>query len=241
MMDRSLEAGIKRVFLPNIDNDSTRSMLDLSRQYPDRCFPMFGLHPCSVRPNWKEELDKMAEIIGDTPMWGIGETGTDLYWDKTYIKEQQDSLRYHAKLAIEYDLPLILHVRDSFEATFEVIDEVNEPSLKGIFHCFTGNLPQAERILQYGGFKIGIGGVVTFKNTHLRDTLLNLSPEHLVLETDSPYLSPTPYRGKRNEPAYIKRIAPIVAEVFDITLDELSAITEENVNALFQKAVYVKA
>jgi len=229
----AINKDIDKFFLPNIDSTSIRSVLDLSKKYPDNCFPMVGLHPTSVKENFKEELDLVEHLIEKEKFYGIGETGIDLYWDKSFIKEQEESFSFQIELAKKNKLPIIIHVRDSFEEVFKVVDKHNNEELTGIFHCFTGDYSQARKIIEYGGFKLGIGGVVTFKNSKLGETVSKIPLEHLVLETDSPYLAPMPNRGKRNESSYIIYIAEKIAELHQITIEELAEITSKNALEVF--------
>lgn len=224
---------ITRLFLPNIDSDSVESMLALTAKYPDNCFPMIGLHPCSVNKDWKKEIERFEKLLEEHTFFAIGEIGIDLYWDKTYIEEQKDAFKYQIHLAKRHHLPIVIHARESFKELFEILDELNDSTLTGIFHCFTGNLEQANHIIRYGGFKLGIGGVITFKNAGLDQVIAQINMEHLVLETDSPYLAPQPYRGKRNESSYLKIIAYKLAEIKGITIEEVARITTLNSQQIF--------
>jgi len=228
-----IEKGITRLYLPNIDSTSIDGMLKLGTNYPDNCFPMMGLHPTSVGANYKEELALVEDWINKRKFCAIGEIGIDLYWDKTFIKEQQDAFRFQIELAKKYNLPFVIHCRDAFDEIFEILDELNDAKMRGIFHCFTGTVEQANRIINYGGFKIGIGGVVTFKNSGLDKVVEQINLKHLVLETDSPYLAPTPFRGKRNESTYLYTIAKKVADIYNISIEEVAKITTENSKQVF--------
>ncbi len=229
----SLDQGISRIFLPNIDRDSVRGMMDLVDQYPSNCFPMIGLHPCSVKENWQEELHYYESLLNDHTFYAIGEIGIDLYWNKTLLNEQQEAFIYQIKLAKKHKLPIVIHARDSFDEIFEIIDQYNDDALTGIFHCFTGTLNQANKIIDYKGFKMGVGGVLTFKNSGLDKVVKDIDIKHLVLETDAPYLAPHPYRGKRNEPSYLKVIAHKLAEVKNISINEIAEITTDNSKSIF--------
>ncbi len=229
---RAQKAGVGKIILPNIDSGSTQRMLDVCKTYEDICYPLIGLHPTSVNENYQRELQDVEMWLGKEKFYGIGEIGIDLYWDKTYLKEQQVALEYQLDLAINNDLPVVIHVRDSFQETFEVIEEKQKGKLNGIFHCFSGDVNDANRIIDLG-FKIGIGGVVTFKNSNLRDVLKEVDIHHLVLETDSPYLAPVPFRGKRNESAYLALVAETIANVYQLPVDQVAKITTNNVNKLF--------
>lgn len=231
----SLQAGITRIFLPNIDLDSIEPMLDLSRAWPQHLFPMMGLHPCSVGPGFEKVLEKMYALFSEHTFYAVGETGIDLYWDKTYIEEQKQSFETQIGWAKEMSLPLVIHVRESFAETLALIDRHNDEKLTGIFHCFTGTAEQARHIVEYGGFKLGIGGVVTYKNSTLPEVLKTVPLEHIVLETDSPYLPPVPFRGKRNETAYIQYVAKKLAEIYGISSADVARITTENARQVFKQ------
>jgi TatD DNase family protein len=224
----AIDKGITRLFLPNIDSSSIEGMLKLGVKYPENCFPMMGLHPTSVGENYKEELALMEEWISKQAFCAIGEIGIDLYWDKTFLTQQQDAFRIQINWAKERNLPFVIHCRDAFDEIFELLDELNDEHMRGIFHCFTGTVEQAQHIINYGNFKIGIGGVVTFKNSGLDKVVEQLDIKHLVLETDSPYLAPTPHRGKRNESSYLLGIAEKVADIYNIPVEEVAAITTAN-------------
>lgn len=224
---------ITRLFLPNIDKESVEGMMDLVDKYPENCFPMIGLHPCSVTENWKEELAYYESLLTKNKFYAIGEIGIDLYWDKTTLGIQQDTFRYQIELAKANKLPIVIHARDSFEEIFDIIDELNDESLTGIFHCFTGTIEQANKIIGYGGFKIGIGGVVTFKNSGLDKVVAQIPLNELVLETDAPYLSPHPNRGKRNESSYLKIIAHKIATIKEIDIQDVADVTTANSKLIF--------
>jgi len=233
VIQNSIDKGITRLFLPNIDSTSIDGMMKLGTDYPNNCFPMMGLHPTSVGENYKEELALVEDWMSKQKFCAIGEIGIDLYWDKTHLKEQQEAFRFQIELAKKYDLPFVIHCRDAFEEIFEILDELNDDKMRGIFHCFTGTVEQANHVINYGGFKIGIGGVVTFKNSGLDKVVEQLDLAHLVLETDSPYLAPTPFRGKRNESTYLYTIAEKVADIYNISIEEVSKITTENSKQVF--------
>tara|TARA_B100000809_G_scaffold63808_1_gene60572 strand:- start:2819 stop:3589 length:771 start_codon:yes stop_codon:yes gene_type:complete len=220
-----IEKGITRFFLPNIDSSSIDGMMKLGANFPDNCFPMMGLHPTSVGENYKEELSIVEDWMTKQKFCAIGEIGIDLYWDKTLLKQQQDAFRFQIELAKKYNLPFVIHCRDAFDEIFEILDELNDEKMRGIFHCFTGTVEQANHIINYGDFKIGIGGVVTFKNSGLDKVVEQIDIKHLVLETDSPYLAPTPFRGKRNESTYLLGIAEKVADIYSISIEEVAEIT----------------
>lgn len=228
-----IDKGVSRLFLPNVDAESIDGMIALGEKYPDNCFPMMGLHPTSVKENYKEELVLVEQWLSKRQFCAVGEIGIDLYWDKTHLKEQQDAFRFQIELAKTYNLPFVIHCRDSFDEIFEILDEMNDDKMKGIFHCFTGDIDQANHIINYGNFKLGIGGVVTFKNSGLDKTVEQVELKHLVLETDSPYLAPTPYRGKRNESTYLYNIAEKVADIYNISIEEVAEITTNNSKEIF--------
>lgn len=210
-------------------------LFKLSAQYPDSLMPMLGLHPCSVRSDYRSVLDEMHGLIFTSTLkiWGIGETGLDYYWDKTFAEEQKEAFRIQVRWAAESGLPVIIHTRDSMDDALEIVKSENTPALRGIFHCFSGDTKHALQIAELGGFKIGIGGVVTFKNSKLPQTLREIPASLIVLETDSPYLAPAPHRGSRNESAYIPLIAQTVASVLGLSLQQVSEITQENAKAVF--------
>ena len=233
MIQRCFDDEITRLFLPNIDTTSVDGMMELVNQYPENCFPMIGIHPCSVNENWRKELEGYIELLEKTKFYAIGEIGIDLYWDKKTLGIQQAAFEAQIILAKENKIPIIIHARDSFYEIFEIVDKHNGKDLTGIFHCFTGTKEQAKKIIDYKGFMIGIGGVVTFKNAGLDKVVKEIPIEHLVLETDSPYLAPHPYRGKRNESSYLKVIANKIAEIHEISLEEVANKTTENSKAIF--------
>ncbi len=232
MVGRALHDGVQKMYLPNIDRSSLDAMLRLCEEFPLNCFPMMGLHPCSVTGDYKKELALVENELAKGTYVGVGETGIDLYWDKTFIEEQKDSFRLHVKWAAELDLPLIIHTRNSFDIAFDIVAEADKIP-RGIFHCFGGTFEEAEKIISLKSFKLGIGGVITYKNSTLPEVIKKVDLKHLVLETDSPYLPPVPFRGKRNESAYIKHIASRLAEIKDITMEELATITTRNAKEVF--------
>lgn len=232
MIERTIQSGIKKMILPNIDESSIEGMLSLSDQYPDNCFPLIGLHPTSVTPDYKSQITLVEKWLSDRKFYGIGEIGIDLYWDKSYLKEQEEAFRYQVKIAKSANLPIIIHVRDSFQEVMKIIEEEQDGLLTGVFHCFSGDADDAQKVFDLG-FYIGIGGVVTFKNTNLREVLKETGLKHVVLETDAPYLAPVPYRGKRNESSYLSIIAARVAEATGTSEMEVARITTENAERLF--------
>jgi len=227
------QIGIEKVLLPNVDSGTILPLLDLVDKFPDFCFPMIGLHPTSVNENYIQELELVESWLLKRKFYAIGEIGIDLYWDKTFIKQQEEAFIYQINLAKKYDLPIVIHARDSFNEIFNVVKKEIGSGLKGIFHAFTGDLEQANQIIEWG-FLIGIGGIVTFKNSNLGDVVKNIDINHLVLETDSPYLAPVPKRGKRNESAYIQYIAQKIAEIKGQSANEVARITTLNAKKLFK-------
>lgn len=224
--------GVQRFFIPAIDSSYTERMLELKNSHPEHMFLMMGLHPTHVKENYKEELLHVADMLREHPFVAIGEIGIDLYWDKTFLKEQQEAFRTQIKLAKKHKLPIVIHCREAFDAVFEILEEEKGDNLFGIFHCFTGSFEQAKSAISYN-MKLGIGGVVTFKNGKI-DTFLNkIDLKHLVLETDSPYLAPVPYRGKRNESLYILKVLEKVASIYGKTTAEVAEITTQNSKVVF--------
>ncbi len=234
VMARAISSGVERIFLSAIDSSYTAAMNALADRYPENCFPMTGLHPCSVSENFREELEHVEKTLEERKYYAIGEIGLDYHWDTTYQNEQQEAFRHQIELAKQHDLPIVIHTRDAFEDTFSIVEEHNDDSLRGIFHCFTGTEEDAARVIRIGGFKMGIGGIVTFKNAGLDQVISRVAMEHLVLETDAPYLAPDPYRGKRNESAYLIHIAEKVAEAHETLPKEVAEITTENANEIFR-------
>ncbi len=232
ILARAAEAGVEKMFLPNIDQASVEALKTLAAAH-DHIYPMMGLHPSHVKEDYEEELAVVwAELESDQKYYAVGEIGIDLYWDKTFIKEQQDAFDRQIAKAKAMGLPIVIHCRDAFDETFEVLESHRGSDLFGIFHCFTGNLEQAQQALSLN-LKLGIGGVVTFKNGGLDKTVAQLKPEDLVLETDAPYLAPTPFRGKRNEPAYLKLVAQKLADIYQMPLAEIDRITTANAEKIF--------
>ncbi|MFC2080993.1 TatD family hydrolase [Bacteroidota bacterium] len=229
----ALDKGVKKMLLPNVDEKTINAMHSLADKFPDHCLPMIGLHPTSVKDKYKEEIRQLRQHLSERKYWGIGESGIDLYWDKTFSEQQAGSFRDHINLAKDYNLPLIIHARNSFAEIFRIMDQENDDTLKGIFHAFTGDLDQARQIIEYG-FKLGIGGIVTFKNSGLDRVVKEIDLQHVVLETDAPYLSPVPYRGKRNEPAYLLHTAAKIAEIHQIPVETIADITTQNAVSLFE-------
>jgi len=232
MIARAKEVGVKKVFLPNIDSSSIEGMLQLEKEYPDFCYPMMGLHPTSVKENYQEELAIVKKYLFERKFVAVGEIGIDLYWDKTFKEQQIEAFLAQAKWAEELDMPIIIHARNSLDILIELVKEIKGPKVRGIFHCFTGSSVQAKRIVDLG-FLLGIGGVLTFKNAKLRDEIKDISLESLVLETDSPYLTPHPFRGKRNESSYVKYVLDHLAETRGLAPKIVEEQTTKNAKKLF--------
>lgn len=233
MIQRALDAGVHKLLLPNIDQNSIEGMLALERQFPENCFAMMGLHPTSVGEDVEAQLDTVKRYLDSRKFIAIGEIGIDLYWETTFQAQQTKAFIQQIEWAKTMDLPIVIHARNSFPEIFEVLDQHNDERLRGVFHCFTGTLEDAQKIQQYGGFLLGLGGVLTFKKSGLDAVVKHLPLESLVLETDAPYLAPTPYRGKRNESAYIPLIADHLATIFETSVDTIAQQTTQNAEKLF--------
>jgi len=232
VIHKAIDSGINRFFIPAIDSTYYQKMFALEKAFPDHVFLMAGLHPTHVNADFKKELDIVKKQLNSHKFYAVGEIGMDLYWDKTFIKEQQEAFLMQISWAKEMALPIVIHCRDAFNEIFEVLDKVNDDRLFGIFHCFTGNQQQAKQIINYG-FKLGIGGVVTFKNGGIDKFLSEIPLEHIVLETDSPYLAPTPFRGKRNESSYLVNILNKLVTIYDMSPEEIARITTQNSQDVF--------
>ncbi len=231
-LHRAVAAGVGTILMPNVDRTTIDAMLELEAAAPQTCQAMMGLHPCSVGPDFEKELYLVEDWLSKRPFVAVGECGIDLYWDKTYLPQQQEALRTQLRLAKQYGLPIVLHTRSAFEEAHELVAEAQDGTLRGVFHCFSDGLAEAERVIALG-FKMGIGGVATFKNGGLDKVLPHIDLRHLVLETDCPYLAPVPYRGKRNEPAYLPLVLRRVAELLGHDVAEVAAATTRNAAALF--------
>lgn len=232
MIQRALDKGISRFFIPAIDSSYTQRMLELEKNHPDHVFLMMGLHPTSVNENYKEELKHVKELLDRRHFYAVGEIGIDLYWDKTFLKEQQEAFRTQIQWAKEKNLPIVIHCRESFDEIFEVLETEKDEKLRGIFHCFTGTLEQAKQAISYN-MKLGIGGVVTFKNGKIDQFLHQIDLKHIVLETDSPYLAPKPFRGKRNESAYLEKVLEKLVDIYKLSYQEIAEITTQNAKEVF--------
>lgn len=232
MMQRAINRGVTRFFVPAIDSKAVQSMYNLEQQYPENVFLMSGLHPTYVKENYLEELAYVEQQLTKRKFVAIGEIGIDLYWDKTHLKEQQIAFKRQIQLAKQYQLPIVIHCREAFDEIFEVLESEKGEDLFGIFHCFSGNYKQALQAISYN-MKLGIGGVVTFKNGKIDQFLNQIDLKHIVLETDSPYLAPVPFRGKRNESSYIVNVVEKLAELYVISEREVAEITTENSKMIF--------
>jgi TatD DNase family protein len=232
MILRALDAGVSRFFIPSIDSTYTQKMYDLEKDFPENVFLMMGLHPTYVKDNYQEELFHVETELSKRKFHAIGEIGIDLFWDKTYLKEQQHAFQYQIQLAKKYNLGINIHCRDAFDEIFEILEDEKADDLFGIFHCFTGDVHQAKRAIDLN-MKLGIGGVVTFKNGKIDQFLNEIDLQHIVLETDSPYLAPVPYRGKRNESSYTRLIADKLSEIYQLPIEEIARITTENSKQVF--------
>jgi len=232
VIKRALEQGVTKIMLPNIDSSSIKMMLDLADSYTGICFPMIGIHPTSVKEDFKEELEVVEFWLSKRKFYAIGEVGIDLYWDKTFREEQEYVFSRQIQLAKQYDLPISIHVRESYEVVTDIIKKEYYPEMKGVFHCFSGTAEQADHVISMG-FKIGIGGTVTFKNSGVDTVVQHVDLKNIILETDSPYLAPAPLRGKRNESANLTHIAHKVAQIKGITLEEVAETTTQTASQLF--------
>lgn len=233
VINTAISNSVTKLYLPNIDSNSIDGMLQLEKEFPDNCFAMMGLHPCSVKENYLDELTIVKKWLDKRKFIAIGEIGIDLYWDKTFITEQEIAFKKQIDWALEYNYSIVIHCRNAFDEIFTILQSYSKLP-KGIFHCFSGDVEQAQKILALKNFKLGIGGVVTFKNSGLDKVVETISIEDIVLETDSPYLAPMPYRGKRNESSYITLIAKKVAELKNISIEEVENITTKNANFIFE-------
>jgi len=233
-INEAISAGVSTILLPNISSEYTKGMLELCIEFPKNCFPMMGLHPCDVNEdNIDAELLHVEQELAKGKYIAVGEIGLDLYWDKTKLEIQKKAFIHQIELAKKHKLPIAIHVRDSFTEAIEIVEKLNDENLRGVFHCFTGSVEDAQRVINLGNFYLGIGGVLTFKNSGLDKTIVDIELQHLILETDAPYLAPTPFRGKRNESKYIVNIAEKLAEVQQIEIEDVAKITTLNAKKLF--------
>jgi len=229
---KAIDAGVKQILMPNIDHTSVEVMLQTESDHPETCLAMMGLHPCSVQKHFEQELYAVENWLGKRKFIAIGEAGIDLYWDKTFLAQQQEALRIQVQWAKQYQVPIVLHTREAFSEVYDIIEQEQDGSLTGVFHCFSGTPAEAEKVIKLG-FYLGIGGVVTFKNGGLDKILPDIPLDYILLETDCPYLAPVPYRGKRNEPAYIPLIAQRLAELKNENLTLIAQKTTANTQKLF--------
>ncbi|MVN90846.1 TatD family hydrolase [Mucilaginibacter aquatilis] len=232
VIQRCISNGVSRLFLPNVDSSSIAQVMDMVNRYPQNCFAMMGLHPCDVKANWEEELEVIYAALQQNKVYAVGEIGIDLYWDKTFISEQQEAFRQQIGWAKAAGLPINIHCRNAFDEVYEVLTEQHDDKLRGIFHCFSGTLEHANKIIDLD-FKLGIGGVVTYKNAGLDKVVEQIDLKHVVLETDSPYLTPVPFRGKPNESSYLVHVAQKVADLHRTSIEAVAEITTENSKTIF--------
>ncbi len=237
VIQNAISSGVEKMILPGINSSYIDIQNQLANDFSENCFVAFGLHPSDVKEDFKTELSLVEAELKKGNSVAVGEIGIDLYWDKTFVEEQKQAFEQQIIWAKEYKLPIIIHVREAFNEVFEIVDKLNDENLTGIFHSFTGNLDQANKIIDYKGFKIGINGIVTFKNSGLGKVISGIDMKHIVLETDSPYLSPVPKRGKRNESSHLTYIAEKIAEIKGISLQEVSKITNKNAVAVFGELI----
>lgn len=231
VLQRAMQAGVDKVLLPNINEESIASMLQVAGEYPGVCYPMMGLHPEDVKEDWSEVLDRMETKLDG--MIAVGEVGLDFYWDSTFRKEQIDAFERQICWAKEHGLPLVVHMRKAEQELLEAMERHKSDGLRGVFHCFGGSKETAARMLKHEGFVLGIGGVVTFKNSRLAETLRHVPLDRIVLETDAPYLAPVPCRGKRNEPSYVVHVAKFLSNIYNVSLEEVNAVTNSTVGRVF--------
>ena len=233
IISECLDSGVNKLILPNIDKSSIADVIKICEVYKNICYPMVGLHPCYIKESYEDDLEYLKPIIKSLNTIAIGEIGIDLYWDKSNLEIQRKAFIAQINWAKEFKLPIVIHARDSYNEIFDVLDQVNDEDLKGVFHCFSSSLKDADRIIDYGGFKLGIGGVVTFKNCGLDKVVKNVDIKNIVLETDSPYLTPTPFRGTRNKSSYIPIIANKLSDIYEISSEEIGNITSKNAKEIF--------
>lgn len=233
VIERAKDAGVKCIVLPNIDSSSIQALMQTANEFPDYCFPTMGLHPTSVKENMEQEIKIVEHTLANHKFYAIGEIGIDLYWDKTYLEQQKIAFRHQLQLAKKHNLPVIIHSRNSFDEIFEIVDQEIDSSLKGVFHSFSGDLNQLKHIQEYKSFYIGLGGVVTYKNGGVDKLIPHMDLSKVLLETDSPYLTPVPHRGKRNESAYIQYVATKIADLLGLQGDDIANTTTLNAIELF--------
>ncbi|MBV5312175.1 MAG: TatD family hydrolase [Prolixibacteraceae bacterium] len=232
VIQRAYSNDVRKIILPNIDSSSVKNLLNLVDTYPHICIPLMGLHPTSVNHDYQEELQVVEYWLKKRKFYGIGEIGIDLYWDKSFLDEQIHAFRFQLELARQYQLPVVIHVRDSFDEVYSVLQDVKDDTLTGVFHSFTGTIEQANMVIDLG-FKIGVNGIITFKKSGLDEVIKQIDPSNLIIETDSPYLTPSPFRGKRNESSYLVYIAQKIADLHHMTVGDIAQVTTENARKLF--------
>ena len=237
-VETALYRGVKRILLPNIDSTTIDPMNKLAEQFPGVCYPMMGLHPTSVKDNYREELDRVEKEISQRSYCAVGEIGIDLHWDKIHLEEQNIAFSAQLDLALQYNLPVAIHARESFDEIFDILNGYKDKGLRGVFHAFTGTGEIARDVISRG-FLIGIGGIITYKKSSLPAVIQETDLSHIILETDSPFLTPVPFRGKRNESSYISYIAEVIGKIKDTTLEEVARVTTVNASKLFQLDSYV--
>ncbi len=233
VIERAVAAGVRQQLMPNIDSKTVSLMLAVAAEFPDVCLPMMALHPTSVKENYQEELDVIGRWLEKEDFLAVGETGMDLYWDKTFETQQKEALSQHIYWAVQYRLPLVLHSRNSMKVLFDVLEAHKHLSFTGVFHCFPGDVQQAKKAIGMG-FMLGVGGVVTYKKSMMAEVVKAVGLEHIILETDAPYLAPAPHRGKRNESAYLVHVAKHIAQIKNITTEEVAAVTTRNALRMFR-------
>lgn len=233
IIENAKKTGVAKIFMPNIDSRSIQSMIGVEEKYKGYCFSMMGLHPCSVKEDFEKELEIVASWLEKRAFSAVGEIGTDLYWDTTFFEQQKEAFNFQVDLAKKHDLPIVIHCRNSIDETIALVEKKQHGNLKGVFHCFTGTIGQAREIINLG-FYLGIGGVATFKNSDLPEVIKGIGLQHILLETDSPYLAPAPFRGKRNEPAYLQNICSKIAEIKGVSTDQVADVTSANALKLYK-------
>lgn len=236
VVKKAIDCGVEKMLLPNIDVNSIQPLFDLCNAFPQNCFAMMGLHPGSVDEHFESQLStiKHALFSDKERCVAVGEIGMDLYWDKTFVEQQRIAFATQINWAKELNIPIVIHAREAFDEIFTVLDELNDERLSGVFHCFTGDATQAQKVVNYGNFKLGIGGVVTYKKSSLPEVLATVDLKHLILETDSPYLAPVPFRGKRNESSYVMHVAEKLADIYQVSLKTIEETTTNNAKELFK-------
>ncbi len=232
VIKRAADSGINKILLPDIDAENRADVFNLAKKYPNICVPMAGIHPTSITENYKKELNALEQVLANQKVCAVGEIGLDLYWDKAFLQEQIIALKHQIELANKYALPVVIHVRDAFPEFWQVLKEIGQTNYKGVIHCFTGTIEDAQKAIDLG-FYLGVGGVITYKNSGMDKIFAEVDIKHLVLETDDPWLTPTPHRGKRNEPSYITYVAQKLADVKEISVEQVAEVTTKNAQDIF--------